>query len=308
MSALNSSSANYIGRFAPSPTGPLHFGSLVAALASYLDAKAHGGHWHVRIEDVDETRCQPQFTDDILRTLTAFGLHWDGEVIFQSRRKARYEEVLKQLTAQGMTYACICSRREIADSAMFGIEGPVYPGTCRAANHPRSGQAIRIITTDEPLRLSDRVQGMVEQTLQSQFGDFVIKRRDGLFAYQLAVVVDDADQQISHVVRGADLVDSTTRQIHLQRLLGLQTPQYLHIPVASNETGQKLSKQTLAPGIADGDVMIMLQRALRFLGQPISTDATNSATRPSPTVLLAAATQAWTVSAIPAVRYLPIPA
>ena len=295
--------ANYIGRFAPSPSGPLHFGSLVAALASYLDAKAHGGQWLVRIEDVDETRCKPQFADDILRTLAAFGLRWDGEVMYQSKRRSRYEEVLTRLTMRGLTYACICSRREIADSAIFGLEGPVYAGTCRGARHPVGGHAIRVMTTDEPLRFVDRVQGVVEQRLQSQLGDFVIKRRDDLFSYQLAVVVDDADQKISHVVRGADLIDSTTRQIHLQRQLGLTTPQYLHIPVATNEEGQKLSKQTLAPGIGDSDSQLMLQRALQFLGQTANVDILQV----SAPALLAAAQRTWTAAAIPAARQRPLP-
>ena len=303
MSASISSSTRYIGRFAPSPTGPLHFGSLIAALASYLDAKAHGGQWLVRIEDIDETRCKPQFADDILRTLRAFGLHWDGEVMIQSSRKSRYEEALSQLVARGVTYACICSRREIADSAMFGLEGPVYAGTCRTAHHPGGGHAIRALTTDEPMRFVDRVQGVVEQRLQSQLGDFVIKRRDDLFSYQLAVVVDDTDQNISDVVRGADLIDSTTRQLHLQRLLGLPTPRYLHIPVATNEDGQKLSKQTLAPGIGAADTHLILQRALQFLGQTVSADA---ALASSP-ALLAAAQRVWTVAAIPAARHRSLP-
>lgn len=303
MSTRISPPANYIGRFAPSPSGPLHFGSLVAAVASYLDAKAHGGQWLVRIEDVDETRCKSQFANDILRTLRAFGLHWDGEVMYQSKRKEQYEEALTQLTMRGLTYACICSRREIADSATFGLEGLVYTGTCRGVCHPVGGHAIRVMTTDEPLRFVDRVQGMVEQRLQSQLGDFVIKRRDDLFSYQLAVVVDDAAQKISHVVRGADLIDSTTRQIHLQRLLGLPTPQYLHIPVATNENGQKLSKQTLAPGIGDSDSQLMLQRALRFLGQTVNLDAPQA----SAPALLATALRVWTTAAIPATRHRSLP-
>ncbi len=293
--------SEYIGRFAPSPSGPLHFGSLVAALASYLDARAHGGRWLLRIEDVDETRCKPQFADDILRTLQAFSLHWDGEVLTQSSRKARYGEALATLSTAGLSYACSCSRREIADSAMFGIEGPIYPGTCRVANRPIDGNAIRVLCNDLPLRFTDRVQGEIEQRLQSQLGDFVIRRRDGLFSYQLAVVVDDADQQISHVVRGADLLDSTTRQIHLQHLLDLPTPQYLHIPIAVNEAGQKLSKQTLAPGIGDGDVRQILRQALRFLGQSAPDEKL-----PVPAIL-ADATRNWSVSAIPAARHRPLP-
>ncbi|HEX9389704.1 MAG TPA: tRNA glutamyl-Q(34) synthetase GluQRS [Usitatibacteraceae bacterium] len=293
--------AEYIGRFAPSPTGPLHFGSLVAALASYLDARAHGGRWLLRIEDVDETRCKTQFGDDILRTLQAFELHWDGEVMTQSVRKPRYAQALTQLTLAGLAYSCTCSRREIADSAIFGLEGSVYPGTCRSAHHAGPGHAIRVLTGDEPLRFIDRVQGPVEQRLQSQLGDFVIKRRDGLFSYQLAVVVDDADQNISHVVRGADLIDSTTRQIHLQQLLGLPTPRYLHIPIAINEAGQKLSKQTLAPGIGHDDIRPILQQALRFLGQAAGDEALPAR------AMLATAVRTWTVAAIPTVRQRTIP-
>lgn len=303
MSVANPSPANYIGRFAPSPSGPLHFGSLVAALASYLDAKAHGGQWLVRIEDVDETRCKPQFADDILRTLQAFGLRWDGEVIYQSLRKARYEQALTELTLRGLTYACICSRREIADSAVSGLEGPVYPGTCRHAHNPMNAHAIRVITNNAPLRFTDLVQGAVEQRLQSALGDFIIRRRDQLFSYQLAVVVDDADQGITHVVRGADLIDSTPRQIHLQQLLALPTPQYLHIPVVTNSAGQKLSKQTLAPGLTQGEALMLLRSALRFLGQPLLADVEKLA----PEAMLSAAASAWSASAIESVRQRPMP-
>ena len=303
MPAAISPAANYVGRFAPSPSGPLHFGSLVAALASYLDAKAHGGQWLVRIEDVDETRCKPQYADDILRTLQGFGLRWDGEVIYQRLRKARYEQALTDLTLRGLTYACICSRREIADSAVSGLEGPVYPGTCRHAHHPMDAHAMRVITNDAQLGFTDRVQGAVEQRLQSALGDFIIRRRDQLFSYQLAVVVDDADQGITHVVRGADLIDSTPRQIHLQQLLALPTPQYLHIPVVTNSAGQKLSKQTLAHGLTQGEALMLLRRALRFLGQPLHADAEKQA----PAAMLSAAASAWSASAIPNVRVRPMP-
>jgi glutamyl-Q tRNA(Asp) synthetase len=285
----------YIGRFAPSPSGPLHFGSLVAALASYLDAKAHGGTWLVRIEDVDETRCKPEHADDILRTLAAFGLNWDGEVMVQSQRKPAYEQALARLSKAHITYACTCSRKEIADSAM-GIEGPIYPGTCRALNLPSENNAIRVLTNDETIHFTDRVQGEMSQRIESDIGDFVIKRRDGLFAYQLALVVDDAGQGITHVVRGADLLDSTARQIYLQQLLGFITPQYLHVPIAVNDAGQKLSKQTLAPGISKADAVAEIKAALRFLGQE------NPSSGVSPGDLLAAAIRNWQVSAIPRVR------
>lgn len=288
-----------IGRFAPSPTGPLHFGSLLAALASYLDAKSQGGIWRVRIEDVDETRCKREFTDDILQTLTAFQLHADGEVLVQSSRKTRYAEVLRTLQAHGHIYACTCSRKEIADSGILGIDGPVYPGTCRSQNRHETPHAIRVVTNSTPITFVDRVQGMCTQRLEIDIGDFVLKRRDGLFAYQLAVVVDDYDQQVTDVVRGADLIDSTARQIHLQQLLGWPTPHYLHIPVATNELGQKLSKQTLAPGIGDADRVTVTRQALAFLGQPAPPIGLAQAE------VLDFAIRHWQPGSIPARRAIP---
>jgi glutamyl-Q tRNA(Asp) synthetase len=295
-------SPKYIGRFAPSPSGPLHFGSLVAALASYLDAKAHGGTWLVRIEDVDETRCKPEHADDILRTLAAFGLNWDGDVMVQSRRKPAYEQALARLSEASLTYACTCSRKEIADSAM-GIEGPIYPGTCRALAMPmpNKNNAIRVLTSNEPIHFTDCVQGEISQRIESDIGDFVIKRRDGLFAYQLAVVVDDAAQGVTHVVRGADLLDSTARQIYLQQMMGFTTPQYLHVPIVINDAGQKLSKQTLAPGISAADAVTVIEAALRFLGQ------VNSPPSASVAGLLVSAVKSWRVDSIPRVCAAPTP-
>ena len=286
----------YVGRFAPSPTGPLHFGSLVAALASYLDAKAHDGKWLVRIEDIDETRCHSIHIADILRTLQAFGMQWDGEVEIQSTRKTLYANALQRLRARGLVYACTCSRKEIADSAVAGLEGPVYPGTCRNMGINEVGTAIRVRTTNEKISFSDLLQGEIEQHIEQEIGDFILKRRDGLFAYQLAVVIDDADQGITHVVRGADLLDSTARQIHLQHLLGYPTPQYLHIPVAVNALGQKLSKQTLA--IAVPNTRDVLLSALQFLGQ-----TTQKLERGLPLAdLLAQATRSWDRSHLPRSR------
>ncbi len=302
----------YVGRFAPSPTGPLHFGSLVAAVASYLDARAHHGRWLVRIEDVDTTRCRPEFTAQILSTLSAFGMEADGEVIVQSGRSAIYEDALEQLRSAGQLYACTCSRKEIADSALrSGIEGPVYPGTCRHAGHPESGHgahgaALRVRTHDRLINFQDRLQGEVSQRIESQIGDFVVKRRDGCYAYQLAVVVDDAAQQVSHVVRGADLLDSTARQIHLQRLLGLPEVQYLHIPVVANADGEKLSKQTLAEGIDGENPSRWLLRALRFLGQPLPPGTEVEAQMLPPAQLLHRAAQQWQPDAIPRQRALPV--
>lgn len=262
------STSQYRGRFAPSPTGPLHFGSLVAAVGSYLDARHHNGAWLVRMEDLDVPRCMPGAAEDILRTLKAFGLHWDGEVIHQSLRTDAYDEALHRLQALGAVYPCCCTRKEIADSALHGIDGPVYPGTCRhGIPAGREGRAWRVRTGNEPIGFDDELQGRIAQHLESEIGDFVVKRADGLYAYQLAVVVDDAFQHITHIVRGCDLLASTPRQIHLQRLLGLPTPAYMHLPVAVNAQGEKLSKQTLAPAISTDDVVATLISALDFLQQ-----------------------------------------
>jgi len=278
---------SYVGRFAPSPTGPLHFGSLVAAVASWLDARAANGRWLVRIEDVDTTRTVPGAADDILRTLEAIGLDWDGEVVHQSRRTALYEAALDRLRESGLVYRCRCSRREIADSGLAGIEGVVYPGTCREARlGPDVDGAERLRADETPVAFTDRVQGLVSHSVARDIGDFVLKRRDGLHAYQLAVVVDDADQAVTDVVRGADLLWSTPRQIALQRHLGYATPRYLHFPVATNAGGEKLSKQTLAPAIDIAGAGTALADALAFLGQP------DRGTR-EPRKMLADAASAW---------------
>ncbi len=259
----------YRGRFAPSPTGPLHFGSLVAAVASWLDARSRGGEWLVRIEDVDTPRTVPGAADEILRALEAFGLDWDGEVAWQSRRTDRYEAALERLRALGLVYHCRCSRKEVADSALAGIEGAIYPGTCRTLGlEATSAAAQRLRVAESPVEFDDRVQGRVSQDIAREIGDFVLKRRDGLHAYQLAVVIDDADQGITEVVRGADLLQSTPRQILLQRTLGLPPPRYLHFPVAANARGEKLSKQTIAPAVRGGDGAEALIAALDFLSQP----------------------------------------
>ena len=218
----------YRGRFAPSPTGPLHFGSLVAAVASFLDARAVAGEWRVRIEDVDVSRTVPGAADEILRALEAFGFEWDGGVVRQSERTGRYHAALAELDRQGRVYRCRCSRREIADSALAGIEGPIYPGTCRELRLARDiDGADRLRVPPGIIAFEDRRSGRVEQDVAREIGDFVLRRRDGLFAYQLAVVVDDADQGITDVVRGGDLLLSTPRQILLQQCLALSTPQYL---------------------------------------------------------------------------------
>lgn len=257
----------YRGRFAPSPTGPLHFGSVVAALGSYLDARAQGGRWLVRMEDLDPPREQPGAADTILRTLEALGLHWDEAVVYQHTRTADYQTAMDRLLASGAAFPCACSRSEIADSGLTGLEGPVYPGTCREGLHGRAARAIRARVDAHSIAFDDGLQGRVTQNLEQEIGDFVIRRADGYFAYQLAVVVDDAAQGITHVVRGADLLLSTPRQIHLQRLLGLPTPIYVHLPVAVNESGEKLSKQTGAEPATLEAPAGTLFAALRFLMQ-----------------------------------------
>lgn len=297
----------YIGRFAPSPTGPLHFGSLVAAVAGWLDARAARGKWLVRIEDLDQPRMQPEAAGTILRQLEALGLEWDGPVLHQSARLDHYRAALEKLQRAGSAYWCGCSRNEIADSATrFGSEGGatparararVYPGTCRTGLAPgRQRRAVRVRTGGEPIRFGDRLQGEILQSVEHEIGDFVIFRADGLFAYQLAVVVDDAAQGVTDIVRGADLLDSTARQILLQRLLGLPTPRYLHIPVAVNADGEKLSKQTRAPPVTPRRPAEALVEALAFLG---------FAGAPAPAgvrEVLAWACKHWAVRRIPAVR------
>lgn len=258
----------YRGRFAPSPTGPLHFGSLVAAVGSFLEARAQDGTWLLRIEDLDRPRCVPGAEDDIRRTLDALGLHADGEVLRQSERDEVYAAALAELDGLGVLYGCACTRREIADSALAGIDGPVYPGNCRDRLPPgRSARAWRVRCDGANITFEDRIQGRISHNLEREVGDFVLKRADGLYAYQLAVVVDDAAQGITDVVRGADLLDSTTRQILLQRLLGISTPVYAHLPVAVNAQGEKLSKQTLATAVDVREPVPLLNRVLEFLGQ-----------------------------------------
>jgi glutamyl-Q tRNA(Asp) synthetase len=270
---------HYIGRFAPSPTGPLHAGSLVAAMASYLDAKAHAGDWLVRIEDIDEARTVPGAVESILSTLAALGMHSDREVVWQSARKPLYEAAFARLS--GHAYPCGCSRKEIADSVVTTGAGlasdgsAIYPGTCRhglATGKRARAWRVRVPDAGEPgecIAFEDRWLGTVAQHLATEAGDFVLKRADGFWAYQLAVVVDDADQGVTDVVRGADLLDSTPRQIHLQRLLGLPTPRYLHVPVVMNAIGEKLSKQTGAQALDIERPVETLLSAATFLALPV---------------------------------------
>lgn len=258
----------YRGRFAPSPTGPLHFGSLVAALASYLEARQQQGEWLLRMEDLDTPRNMPGAADAILRSLEAFGFEWDGAVVYQSERHDLYAAALARLQEGGLVYPCGCTRKEIADSAIHGIEGAIYPGTCRSGLPPgKTARAWRIRAENRTIGFDDAIQGHVAQNLARDIGDFVLKRADGFYAYQLAVVVDDADQAITHVVRGADLLDSTPRQIYLQQVLGLPAMHYAHIPVVLNAQGEKLSKQTQAAAVDDRQPATQLWQALDFLQQ-----------------------------------------
>jgi glutamyl-Q tRNA(Asp) synthetase len=259
----------YRGRFAPTPSGPLHFGSLVAALGSYLDAKAHAGEWLLRIEDVDPPRVVAGATDAILRGLEAFGFAWDGPPIHQSRNGATYQAALDRLDALGLAYGCQCSRKEIVEIAPLGVDGPVYPGTCRNLGwrgDPAREPAWRFRVPDVRVEFRDRLLGRVACDLERECGDFVLKRADGVFTYQLAVVVDDADEGITHVVRGADLLTSTPRQIALQQAWGYPTPLYLHLPVVLDAEGYKLSKQTLAAPLDEGRPLPALLQAARHLG------------------------------------------
>jgi len=256
------------GRFAPSPTGPLHFGSLVAAVGSYLQARACGGAWLLRIDDLDAPRVVPGAADAILRALEACGMEWDGPAVFQSRHHGAYHAAVHRLRQRGLLYPCACSRREIAESALPGVEGPVYPGTCRAGIPAgRTARALRLATRGTRIAFDDGVQGRVEQDLDRESGDFVVYRADGIYAYQVAAAVDDAEQGVTEVVRGADLLASTPRQIYVQQLLGLPTPRYAHLPVALDARGEKLSKQTHAPAIAADAALPAVARALAFLGQ-----------------------------------------
>ncbi|WP_338621185.1 tRNA glutamyl-Q(34) synthetase GluQRS [Paludibacterium sp. THUN1379] len=261
-------SHTYCGRFAPSPTGLLHAGSLMTAVGSYLEARTRGGRWLVRIEDLDTPRMVPGAADEILRTLARLGFAWDGEVVYQSRRHERYRAALDALINQDLAYACRCSRREIQAVAARGLDGAVYPGTCRALQlKPQPGLAWRLrVDLAGEQAFGDRLQGRYAQNLPRDIGDFVLLRADGYWAYQLAVVVDDADQGVTDVVRGADLLVSTPRQIWLQQRLGLTTPGYCHLPLLVNAAGEKLSKQTLAPSISADAALDELALALTRLG------------------------------------------
>jgi glutamyl-Q tRNA(Asp) synthetase len=272
----NPDNSPVVGRFAPSPTGPLHVGSLVAAVGSYALAKKPEGLWLVRMEDLDSPRVVPGMADDMLRTLEILGFQWDGEVVYQSRRGEAYRTALDVLTGKGLVYPCGCSRSEIArlSSAPHpGEEGPAYPGLCRDGLSPgKSERSFRVRVSNDEIVFDDGVMGEFGQRLSVASGDFVVKRADGPFAYHLAVVVDDAAAGVNQVVRGADLLSSTPRQIHLQSVLGYVTPGYFHLPLVTGREGMKLSKRDNAVSLAEGRDLAregwgLLIEALRFLGQ-----------------------------------------
>jgi glutamyl-Q tRNA(Asp) synthetase len=301
----NSSTPLYRGRFAPSPSGPLHFGSLVAAVGSYLDAKAHGGEWLLRMEDVDTPRNVPGAAEAILNTLEAFGFAWDGPVLWQSQRLEAYAAALATLQATGLAYPCACSRKEIADSSQHAAVdgGLVYPGHCRSGlPSGRKARAWRLRVYAAPITFVDRLQGEIRQQLEQEVGDFVLLRADGLFAYQLAVTVDDAFQGITDIVRGADLLASTPRQIWLQTCLGYHQARYAHLPVASNAAGEKLSKQTLAPALDCSKAAATLVSALHFLGQAPPAELAKA---PLPEVWQWALAH-WSFANIPPQRAIPL--
>ena len=262
------SSQTYKGRFAPSPTGAVHFGTLLAAVGSYLQAKKNHGEWIIRMEDVDLTRKVEGADTDILHTLEAFGFEWQGEVLYQSKQNEHYENALQQLIEQSLVFPCLCTRKKLAQSS-----SDIYPGSCRQRPLPEENEhALRLIAHDIDITFYDAIMGRQSQNMAQQCGDFIIKRRDGLFAYQLAVVVDDAMQGITEIVRGADLLDSTPRQIYLQQLLGYHTPTYCHLPLAVDADGNKISKSEGAAKVDIKNREKQLCEVLKFLNQKPPSD------------------------------------
>ena len=260
---------SYVGRFAPSPTGPLHLGSLYTALASFLDARARHGKWLLRIDDIDTPRNEPNAVGSILETLKAYGLDWDGAVYYESQHVADYEQALDQLQQKGLLFPCVCSRKMLAELPAAHAARDIYPGLCRSRTAIPSGQpcALRIRSDDREIIFEDRLQGAIRQNLAAEHGDFILKRKEGIVSYQLACVIDDHLQGITHVVRGFDLVDSTPKQIFLQHLLGLPTPSYLHVPIIIDIHGYKLSKQTLAEAVSLQNTSAVMFKLLELLGQ-----------------------------------------
>jgi glutamyl-Q tRNA(Asp) synthetase len=260
--------AGYRGRFAPTPSGPLHFGSLVAAAGSYLEAKSRGGEWCLRMDDLDVPRVLPGAAESILRCLEALGFEWDGPVLYQSTRRPAYHAALHRLRRLGVVYPCACSRKEIAESALPGAEGAIYPGTCRTRLPlERAARALRFDTRGARVTFDDGLLGSQQRDLEREAGDFVLYRADRTYAFHLASAVDDGEQGITDVVRGADLLESSARQIHVLHVLGLPAPRYVHLPVAVDSRGDKLSKQTGAAPVDTRRAQALLPAVWRFLNQ-----------------------------------------
>lgn len=288
--------SGYVGRFAPSPTGPLHFGSVIAAIASYIDARANRGRWLVRMEDLDPPREAPGAAEQILKQLTQLGLAWDDEVLYQSQRLENYALALQELQDAGLCFRCDCTRSKIKSS------GSIYDGSCRhRASPPEHGYAVRIKTEATLIEFQDLIQGDYGQNIGTDIGDFVIRRKDKLFAYQLAVVVDDEYQGITHVVRGFDLLDSTPRQIYLQQLLNYSSPSYGHIPVIVNASGDKLSKQSFAPSADVQNPSYLIHQCLALLGQVPPANLLNT----DPDTQLRWGIEHWDIQAVPNLAKLP---
>lgn len=281
--------SHYIGRFAPSPSGELHFGSLIAALGSYLQARAQHGIWRVRIEDIDPPREVPGAAETILRQLEHYGLHWDGEVLWQSRRHEAYREVLARLHREGLSYFCTCTRARIQSVGGF------YDGHCRTLNHGPENAAVRLLQRQPVLEFTDRLRGRIVAEEKLAREDFIIHRRDGLFAYNLAVVVDDHFQGVTEIVRGADLIAPTVRHLSLYQQLGWPAPEYVHLPLALNEQADKLSKQNHAPALPEGDPRPVLIRALQFMNQDVTKEWQDLSLED----LLEKAVANWSLSRVP---------
>ncbi len=293
---MNSPDTSYTGRFAPTPSGPLHFGSLVAALASYLDARAAGGQWLVRMEDIDPPREQPGAADTILRALDAYGLHWDGPVMYQSNRSEAYRAALDELKQRELLYSCTCSRKKLTP-----YQGR-YPGFCRHLSEiPQEPYSLRLKTPTRTVTFDDRIQGKQAFPLD-EIGDSILLRKDGLFAYQLAVVIDDAEQGITDIVRGSDLLDSTPRQQYLRQLLDFSEPAYAHLPVILNDNGSKLSKQNHADALPLDNPLPLLVRALQALSQPVPESVYDLTVE----TLLQWSVDHWNIESIPSRMGIPL--
>lgn len=288
---------SYRGRFAPTPSGPLHFGSIVAATGSWLEARTRAGEWRLRIDDLDPPRVMPGAAQDILGCLQAFALCWDGVPVYQSARGAAYRAAFERLQRSALVYACACSRKEIAARAAMGAEGPIYPGTCRdGLPTGATVRAWRLRCDAAVVEFEDRVLGRQRRDLARESGDFVLLRADGVWSFHLASAVDDAEMGMTDIVRGADLLESSARQIYLLHALGHAPPTYAHLPVVVDASGEKLSKQTQAPAVDAAHAAPVLVEALRFLGQPVPASLGTGA----PADVLRWALDHWDLARVPA--------